>query len=220
MSNNELLMKAEKIKQVERATLRTFEEEIPSIYYSETADDEFREYCRNAVYTYRDLFNFPPKMFENADLIDFGAGTGHNTVLLAVWGANCTLVEMNPKALAKASQLFARRAPGGRHEFIESSLFDHASPLTYDIVHCRGVLSHTADKEKGFRKIAGFLKPGGFLIFGDPNKAGGFQNMLQRYAVYRNASTWDEMERVCERLWGSSGSKMRSTRCLRNCRAA
>lgn len=63
------------------------------------------------------------------------------------------------------------------------------------------MLSHTADKERAFRKIAGFLKPGGFLIFGDPNKAGGFQNMLQRFAVYHHAKTWDEMVEVCERLF-------------------
>ena len=78
------------------------------------------------------------------------------------------------------------------------SIFDYApkDDKRYDIVHCRGVLSHTAAKEAAFSKIATFVKPGGFLIFGDPNKAGGFQNMLQRYAVYRFASTPDEMVEV------------------------
>ena len=37
-------------------------------------------------------------MFLNSDLIDFGAGTGENTVYLANWGAKCTLVEMNKLA--------------------------------------------------------------------------------------------------------------------------
>ena len=58
---------------------------------------------------------------------------------------------------------------------------------------------HTASKEKAFQHIASFLKKGGYLIFGDPNKAGGFQNMLQRYAVYKFANTPDEMVDVCER---------------------
>ena len=150
---------------------------------------------------YRDLFKFPPKMFAGASLIDFGAGTGENTVTLARWGADCTLVEMNDKALAIARQVFDKYAGRGVHQFFQSSIFDYESPLTYDIVHCRGVLSHTADKEGAFRKIAGYLKPGGFLIFGDPNKAGGFQNMLQRFAVYRHAKSWEEMVDVCERLF-------------------
>ncbi len=194
-------MKSEKIKQVERATLKTFQEEIPSIYFSDKSEKEFREYSENALCTYRDLFKFPPKMFANVDLIDFGAGTGENTVSLALWGANCTLVEMNEKALAIARQVFERYAQNGKHNFIQSSIFDYESPLKYDIVHCRGVLSHTADKQGAFEKIAGFLKPGGFLIFGDPNKAGGFQNMLQRFAVYRHADSWDEMVSVCEKLF-------------------
>lgn len=191
----------EKIKQVEQATLKTFQEELPSVYFSDKTEKEFRDYEQNAAYTYRDLFKFPPKMFDGADLIDFGAGTGENTISLAVWGANCTLVEMNEKAIAVAKKVFDRYAKGGKHQFFQSSIFDYESPLKYDIVHSRGVLSHTADKEGAFRKIATFLKPGGFLIFGDPNKAGGFQNMLQRYVVYRNAKTWDEMVEVSERLF-------------------
>jgi 2-polyprenyl-3-methyl-5-hydroxy-6-metoxy-1,4-benzoquinol methylase len=191
----------EERKQVEQATLKTFQEEIPSIYFSDKSEADFRQYSDNAAYTYRDLFKFPPRMFAGASLIDFGAGTGENTVSLARWGAQCTLVEMNDKALAIAKQVFERYAPDGGHTFVQSSIFDYESPRKYDIVHCRGVLSHTADKEGGFRKIAGVLKPGGFLIFGDPNKAGGFQNMLQRYAVYRHAKTWDDMVDVSEKLF-------------------
>lgn len=194
-------MKTEKIKQVEQATLKTFQEEIPSIYFSDKSEKEFRAYSENAAYMYRDLFKFPQRMFANASLIDFGAGTGENTVSLALWGADCTLVEMNDKALAIAKRVFERFACDGKHSFVQSSIFDYESPLKYDIVHCRGVLSHTADKEGAFRKVAGYVKPGGFLIFGDPNKAGGFQNMLQRYAVYRHADSWDEMVKVCEQLF-------------------
>ena len=88
-------MKSENVKRVEQETLKTFQEEIPSIYFSDKSDKEFQEYSENAAHTYREYFKFPPKMFQGADLIDFGAGTGENTISLARWGANCTLVEMN-----------------------------------------------------------------------------------------------------------------------------
>ncbi len=194
-------MKTEHVKTVEQATLATFQEEIPSIYFSDKGEAEFRAYSENAEYMYRDHFKFPPRMFSGASLIDFGAGTGENTASLALWGANCTLVEMNDKAIKIAKEVFERYVKSGEHKFFQSSIFDYESPLKYDIVHCRGVLSHTADKEGAFRKIATFVKPGGFLIFGDPNKAGGFQNMLQRYAVYRHAETWDDMVEVSEKLY-------------------
>src|SRR5688572_8124772 len=140
MTKTDIAKRPEKIRQVEQATLKTFQEEIPSIYFSDKTEKEFREYSENALYTYRDLFKFPPKMFADANLIDFGAGTGENTVSLARWGANCTLVEMNGKALAIARQVFDRYARSGRHSFVQSSIFDYESPTKYDIVHCRGVL--------------------------------------------------------------------------------
>ena len=63
-------MKTEKVKQVEHATLKTFQEEIPSIYFSDKTEKEFKQYSDNALFTYRDLFKFPPKMFAGASLID------------------------------------------------------------------------------------------------------------------------------------------------------
>lgn len=193
-----------RIKKIEGETLQTFQEEIPSQYFSHKGEAEYRDYVRNAEFVYRELFKFPPQMFRGAELIDFGAGTGENTVYLANWGAKCTLVEINPEAQAISKEVFKKYTNNfDDHKFICSSIFDY-HPIDaekYDIVHCRGVLSHTAARETAFQKIASLVKPGGFLIFGDPNKAGGFQNMLQRFAVYNFASTPDEMVEICELLF-------------------
>lgn len=192
------------VKQTEAETLATFQQEIPSIYFSHKGKADYEAYVHRAEVMYRNDFKFPPKMFEGAELIDFGAGTGENTIYLANWGARCTLVEMNHLAQKISKDVFAKYAKRpDDHVFVLSSIFDYApnDGKLYDIVHSRGVLSHTAAKEEAFRKISTFLKPGGFLIFGDPNKAGGFQNMLQRYAVYSFAQTPEEMVDVCELLF-------------------
>jgi 2-polyprenyl-3-methyl-5-hydroxy-6-metoxy-1,4-benzoquinol methylase len=191
-------------KKTESETLSTFKEEIPSIYYSHKEKANFESYVDNMEYVYRDHFKFPSKMFEDADLIDFGAGTGENTIYLANWGAKCTLVEMNDKAQAISKKVFSDYAiKPEEHSFVNSSIFEYSptEKKQYDIVHCRGVLSHTSEKEKAFEIISKYVKPGGYIIFGDPNKSGGFQNMLQRYAVYSFASTRDEMVDVCEYLF-------------------
>ena len=192
------------IKKVEGETLKTFQEELPSQYFSHKSETEYWDYVGNAEFMYRELFKFPPQMFRGAELIDFGAGTGENTVYLANWGAKCTLVEMNPGAQSISKEVFQKYAQNpDDHKFICSSIFDYnpTDGKKYDIVHCRGVLSHTSANEVAFQKIANLVKPGGFLIFGDPNKAGGFQNMLQRFAVYHFASTPDEMAEVSEVLF-------------------
>ena len=135
------------IKKVECETLETFQEEIPSIYFSDKGEAEYLSYVTNAEFVYREYFKFPPQMFRGAELIDFGAGTGENTVYLANWGATCTLVEMNAKAQAISKEVFRKYARDyDTHSFICSSIFEYASKddKKYDIVHCRGVLSHTA----------------------------------------------------------------------------
>lgn len=194
-----------KIKENEKSVLETFQEEIPSIYYSDKTEKEYKQFKSNAEYMYRHLFKFPPEMFLGRKFIDFGAGTGENTVYLANWGAKCTLVEINDLAQKISKDIFRKYTNNyNEHRFILSSIFDYESPEsyeTYDIVHCRGVLSHTADKEDAFSKITKFLKPGGYLIFGDPNKSGGFQNMLQRFTIYNFASTWKEMVNISEKLF-------------------
>lgn len=193
---------SKRLKEIERSVLETFKEEIPSKYFSDKTEKEYAAYKENATYLYRDLLKFPPALFNGCRLIDFGAGTGENTVYLANWGATCTLVEMNDTALEIAREVFHKYTNNyGEHRFVCSSIFDYQSPEIYDVVHCRGVLSHTDDKEAAFAKIASFLKPGGYLIFGDPNKAGGFQNMLQRHIIYKFAKTWDEIVAVSEYLF-------------------
>jgi 2-polyprenyl-3-methyl-5-hydroxy-6-metoxy-1,4-benzoquinol methylase len=194
----------EQIKSTEKETLATFQEEIPSQYFSHLNEEEFKRYAAQAECFYRDLFKFPKEMFAGKDLIDFGAGTGENTIYLANWGAKCTLVEMNYMSQDISKEVFKRYCKTPQDTtFILSSIFDYHpnDGKLYDIVHSRGVLSHTAAKEKAFQHIASFLKPEGYLIFGDPNKSGGFQNMLQRYAVYKFAKTPSEMVDVCEQLF-------------------
>ena len=76
--------------------------------------------------------------------------------------------------------------------------FDFNEDKLYDIVHCRAVLSHTSAKEEAFKKICKLVKKGGYFIYGDPNKAGGFQNMLQRYLVYKFSNNDEEIVKNSE----------------------
>ena len=51
------------------------------------------------------------------------------------------------------------------------------------------------------KKICKYLKKGGYLIFGDPNKSGGFQNMLQRYGLYKFSKNDDDVVKNSEILF-------------------
>lgn len=190
------------IKGVEQKVLKTFKKELPSVYFSDKSRKEYEEWTAKTYNLFHNLLNFPPKMFEGASLIDFGAGTGENTVQFSDWGAQCTLVDANDEACAIARNVFDQYAKNPeKHEIICSSIFDFDSEKKFDIVFTNGVLHHTDDKEGAFDKIASLLKPGGYFIFGIGNKVGGFQNMLQRMIVFSFAHTDEQMVDVSEKLF-------------------
>lgn len=191
-----------KFKEVQEEVLKAFKEEIPSIYYSDKTEKEFLNWKKTMDYMYHDLMHFPPRLFEGQSLLDFGAGTGENTVYFENWGAKCTLVELNDKSHRISKEIFKKYAKNIKdHNFVLSSIFDYESFEKFDIVHSRGVFAHTNDPERAFSKLASFLKPGGYLIYGDGNKSGNFQNMLQRMIIFKFADSWDEMVDVTEKLF-------------------
>ena len=122
-----------KIKENEESVLKTFQAEIPSVYYSDKSEEDFLDYRSNAEFMYRNLFKFPPEMFAGKKLIDFGAGTGENTAYLANWGADCTLVEMNNLAQNISKDVFLKYTDNyNDHDFILSSIFDFEKPELYE----------------------------------------------------------------------------------------
>ena len=74
------------------------QKEIPSNYFFNKKSKEYLSFLKNAEFMYKYNLKLPPEVFRDKKLIDFGAGTGENTIYLANWGAKCTLVEMNPIA--------------------------------------------------------------------------------------------------------------------------
>lgn len=189
-------------KEVEDRVLETFKEEIPSLYFSDKSDKEYRAWTSKQSYLFHDLLHFPPKMFAGSSLIDFGAGTGESTIQFANWGAKCTLLDLNEDACRIAREVFRKYAKRpDDHDIICTSIFDHQSVEQYDIVVSSGVIHHTGDKEYTFSKFCSFLKPGGYFILGIGNKVGSFQNMLQRMIIFAFAKTNEEIVQVAEELF-------------------
>jgi SAM-dependent methyltransferase len=194
--------KEEHIKKVEEAVIRTFKKEIPSVHFSDKTKAEYEEWISKLENLYHDLLHFPPKMFDGCSLIDFGAGTGENTIQFANWGAKCTLIDASDKSCAIAKSVFDQYAPDpAEHKIHCASIFDYTGDEQYDIAYSNGVIHHTGDKEGAFSKIASFVKPGGYMVLGIGNKAGGFQNMLQRMIIYNFAKTDEEIVDLAEMLF-------------------
>lgn len=167
----------------ETDVLSVYQKENPSTYSVE--DEQIYKRVENLSNTlYVNSLKILPRVFNGADLLEFGPGTGENSLCFLKWSAKCTFVEINPKAIERANSLFNRFFPTSQFKFIQSSLFDFETTQTFDITLSRGVIHHTDDKEKAFAKQISYLKPGGINILGIGTTAGGFQRNLQRYIIY------------------------------------
>ena len=57
-----------------------------------------------------------------------------NTIYLENWGANCTLIEMNPDAHKIQKEVFAKYATKSSNQFINTSIYEYEAQESFDIV--------------------------------------------------------------------------------------
>ena len=142
-------------------------------------------------------------MFEKANLIDIGAGTG-DAIFFNNWGADCTLMEMNKYALDRAKKIFKKISKKNtRNKFINASIFKKNLKKKYDIVTSIGVIHHTASPKIALKKISKLVRNDGYLILGVATDEGFFQRNLQRYIIslFTKLDNYEEVEKIAFKLF-------------------
>ena len=71
-------------------------------------DAALERYAVGRARLFNDKLSLPPRIFRNADMIEFGPDTGENALVFARWGARTTLVEPNEKAHGYIRAYFER----------------------------------------------------------------------------------------------------------------
>lgn len=177
-------------KETEEKVLAVYQKVNPSTYYIENSEEEYRiraQYIRDLL---QRRLNFPPKMLSDADLIEFGSGTGEHSYFFLQYGAKGTFVEMNDKSIARSKAIFEHfNVPKSQYEHIHKSIYDYRSDKQFDIAICMSVLHHLEHKEKAFDLMASKVRQGGYFILAVGNNAGLFQVNLQRLIVNHLAGT-------------------------------
>lgn len=178
-----------KLREIEESVLKIYQKNNPSIHFVLESNKKFKKRKLDLEKLIFGNLKFPKKMFQNINLIDFGAGTGDTTIAYNSWGANCTLVDMNSNALKRAKKIFKKLSKkNSKNKFIKSSIFENKlKNKKYDIVTSIGVIHHTANPKLALKKISNFVKREGYLIFGAATDDGFFQRNLQRIIINKFA---------------------------------
>lgn len=102
---------------------------------------------------------------KNKSVLEIGCGTGRHTEKLAALGNTITAIDLSSGMLAQA-----RRKPSLRNvAFVESDVFQFSvnDGHEFDAVVAALVLEHIDDLKVFFKKVSGFLKPGGEAFFSE-----------------------------------------------------
>ena len=187
-----------KLKEIEDSVLKIYKKNNPSIHFVLENVKKFNNRKLNLEKLIFEILISPKKMFQNANLIDFGAGTGDTTISFNNWGANCTLVDMNPNALERAKKVFDKLSiKNTKNKFINSSIFENKiKNKKYDIVSSIGVIHHTESPKLALKKISKYVKKDGFLILGAATDEGFFQRNLQRIIINKYAKLEEDHNKV------------------------
>ena len=115
-------------------------------------------------------------------VLDIGCGLGESSVMFARLGAEVTASDISPEMVGFAERLAARHGirlatAVGAAEHI------NVEPGSFDVVYCANTLHHLVEKEGFFRRVTGFLKPGGIFCSWDPVK---YNPVIE---VYRRIAT-------------------------------
>jgi 2-polyprenyl-3-methyl-5-hydroxy-6-metoxy-1,4-benzoquinol methylase len=142
----------------------------------------------------------PPKLFKNSTLIDFGSGSGQNTISYDNLGASCTLVEYDKKSCKNSKVLF-KKFSKNKYKIINKDIYKYKSAKKFDFVVSHGVIHHTKNIKKTINICSSALKKGGFLILSTGEQHGFFQRNIQRLILYKISKNQKEIFKYAKILF-------------------
>lgn len=117
-------------------------------------------------------------------VLDYGCGTGGNSLILAKRGANVIGVDISPELLELAEKRMAANGVAGNTKFLVGSAHDLPIPdESIDIVFGIAILHHL-ELEESSKEVFRVLKKGGRAIFQEPVRNSKFVKFIRNIIPY------------------------------------
>lgn len=128
---------------------------------------------------FTDKLCLPPRLFRGARLLEFGPDAGENSLVFALWGADCTLAEPNHKAHPVIREYFRRFELRDRLSALESadvaSFPDPGSEADrYDIIDAEGFIYAIKPESLWIDKLGRLARNDAFIVLFYCEAYGGF----------------------------------------------
>lgn len=136
---------------------------------------ELEAYASQRRELFSDKLVLPPRLFRNAEVLEFGPDSGENALVFASWGANMTLAEPNRHAHPKIEAYFARFNLTERlRELALADVEGFRSDRGFDIIDAEGFIYTVQPSEKWLGIFHRLLNPDGYAVVSYYERYGGF----------------------------------------------
>lgn len=138
---------------------------------------DFNYHCARREKLYRQL-GMPKLLFNNANVLEVGTGGGYNSVVLAHWNCNLSMVEPNETAQNEIIELFNERNIKN-YELYKETVEQHSGKV-YDIVIAEGFLPTIENSNEVLNKLKCLVKKNGILVITCQDEMGMFVERMKR----------------------------------------
>jgi SAM-dependent methyltransferase len=134
----------------------------------------FAEGTRHSAGTFYSIVRDSRRAFEGhllsdcagREVLEYGCGSGAESIALAKAGARVTGIDISDVAIAQAAGLAARNGLAIRYQRMDAERLEFPAN-SFDIVYGVAILHHL-DLDRAFASIAQVLRPGGRAVFIEP----------------------------------------------------
>lgn len=185
------------MKTVTQKVNKVYSKNNPSLYLKNLSQVD--KFVKNRINLLMAL-KLPKRIFNNSSLIDYGSGTGLNTLVYSFLGAYCTLVEYDKKSYQFSKDLF-KKFSKNKYQIHRKDIFSFKTNKKYDFVISNGVAHHTKNPILNLKICLKSLKKNGFFLLGIGETNGFFQRNLQRHILYLLSNNQEEIIKYAKILF-------------------
>ncbi|TQF29563.1 class I SAM-dependent methyltransferase [Bradyrhizobium sp. UNPA324] len=136
---------------------------------------ELEAYASQRRELFSDKLALPPRLFRDADVLEFGPDSGENALAFAGWGASMTLAEPNRLAHPKIEAYFAHFGLTQRlRELALADVEGFRSDRRFDIIDAEGFIYTVQPSKKWLGIFHRLLNPDGYAVVSYYERYGGF----------------------------------------------
>ncbi|WP_027574029.1 class I SAM-dependent methyltransferase [Bradyrhizobium sp. WSM1743] len=136
---------------------------------------ELDAYASQRSELFSDKLVLPPRLFRDAEVLEFGPDSGENALVFAGWGANMTLAEPNRLAHPKIEAYFARFGLAARlRELALADVEGFRSDRRFALIDAEGFIYTVQPSATWLGIFHRLLNPDGYAVVSYYERYGGF----------------------------------------------